>query len=256
MAADRPLMVPSRRRLLRLIGGGAPLALAGCAASRADFIAPPAEAGQAVGAPLSGTRWRYQRINLYNDLPIEERICEVESVQPSLVVAWRDPSGRVVARERYASAWRVIEEPHFAEPIRYAEPVPVVPDPLRAGASLSVVTQYEIPGGIRAQRWRTDLRAPGWERVSVPAGTFDALRIERQSYFEPWQNVRFRARRVETLWYAPAVGRWVRRDWTGYYYDETTLGGSGPLARSRPEEREENLSWRLLAYEPAPVSGG
>ncbi len=225
---------------------------AGCA-SRGPFVQAP----DVTPAPLlPGTRWQYQRVNRYNGLEIEGRLCELEQAAPELVVLWRGPGGDELARERYVDAWRVIEEPQFAEPVRYEDPVPVTPPGFRAGARLRVETRYKAPGSPRWLRWRTDLFAPGWQQIVVPAGTFTALRIERTHYFEPWQFTRFSARREETLWYAPAVGRWVRRDWTGYFKDETTLGGSGPLAaNSAAEEREESVSWRLAAYEPAPVSG-
>ncbi len=87
----------------------------------------------------------------------------------------------------------------------------------------------------------------------MPAGQFDCLRIDRTIYFEPRQLGRFNARPVESLWYAPAVNRWVRRDWTGFYLDETTI--SDRRTALPIEEREDSVSWVLLEHQAAPVSG-
>ncbi|MEZ5651609.1 MAG: hypothetical protein R3E87_13815 [Burkholderiaceae bacterium] len=242
----------ARRRLL-LLAAAAPLIAAGCATSR-EYLAAPAAADAPI-VPLAGSRWRYQRINLYNDLPLDEVVCELESTSPSWSVIWRGQQERDTIRARYSEPWRIVEEPLYGELMRFERPVPVVPAVLAAGQRERVQTHYRVAASSRSLRWRTDLAALGWERVVVPAGAFTALRIERTSYFEPWQMSRFSARRVETLWMAPEIGHWVRRDWTGYYLDETTLGGGdGPLARASPEEREEAISWRLMAYEPAPVA--
>ncbi|MEZ5659724.1 MAG: hypothetical protein R3E83_14675 [Burkholderiaceae bacterium] len=199
----------TRRRLLAL-GAAAPLLGAGCATRVAYVPAPSAAAEPA--QPLAGTRWHYQRINLYNDLPLDERVCELESTSPSLTVLWRDPTGRELGRERYAQPWDIVEEPFFGEPLRYAAAVPLMPKPLAAGERRSLQTTFMVLGGNRWLRWRTELSALGWERIEVPAGSFVALRISRISYFEPWQIGRFSARRVETLWVAPEIGRWIRRD--------------------------------------------
>ena len=97
--------------------------------------------------------------------------------------------------------------------------------------------------------WQSKAEVVGRESVSVPAGTFDAFKVE------VWSNRRqtgsVATLQVEpvrvryTLWYAPQVNRWVQREWTGWY---RWAGVRVPL-------REDWISWRLMEYLPAPIAG-
>lgn len=77
----------------------------------------------------------------------------------------------------------------------------------------------------------------------MPAGQFDALRIDRRIWFTHADTRRSQSMRTEQLWYAPAVHRWVRREWTGQY-----LGW--PIRRGGPA-REDWIVHELQAYSPA-----
>jgi len=71
------------------------------------------------------------------------------------------------------------------------------------------------PGWVR----RYDMKVMGWEKVEVPAGTFDAARLEGTlRYVEP-EKTSFEIR--YTLWYAPAARQVVRVLWLGVAPDET-----------------------------------
>jgi hypothetical protein len=58
----------------------------------------------------------------------------------------------------------------------------------------------------------------GWERIKVPAGEFDALRVKRTVFFD-YQDFTERGRSeiVEYEWYAPAVKQAVRREASAMY---------------------------------------
>ncbi|MBI2295672.1 MAG: hypothetical protein HYU76_06485 [Betaproteobacteria bacterium] len=59
----------------------------------------------------------------------------------------------------------------------------------------------------------------GWERVKVPAGEFDSLKVRRNVFFDYWEHtVRGRSEIVETEWYAPAAKQAVRRETTSQYW--------------------------------------
>ena len=55
-------------------------------------------------------------------------------------------------------------------------------------------------------RWIGDLKAVGTENVSVPAGSFDALRIDGtlQSISDPYPDLNLTVQ--ESSWFAPGVG--------------------------------------------------
>ena len=241
----------TRRHALATMAG-MPLVLAGCAAP-ANQIAAPAGF---IAAPAirSGQRWRYQRINRFNDEPVGELLAEVVQVSPQLVVRLSDAQNKVWGEEIYTEPWRILQEPFYNEQLRFDAPVPLLPEQLAVGATAAASAQYRTPGGgTQGRPWRSTLKAIGWERITVPAGQFDCLRIERKSRFEPHQMGRFRAYRDEILWYAPAVNRWVQRQWAGFYLDETTLPDPG--SGFSTEEREDTVRWVLVDYQSAPVAG-
>jgi hypothetical protein len=83
--------------------------------------------------------------------------------------------------------------------------------------------------------WVTHAAAPAWERVSVPAGTFRALRLEITGEGQIAES----ARRAEQtfafrVWYAPEVKRCVRMEqmvWHGsrlYGHDQVELTAFAP----------------------------
>ncbi len=245
----------SRRRVLAAFGA-LPVTLSGflsACASNPNRIDPPAAAPVQPKAVRSGERWRYQRINRYNDEPLGEILAEVTQVQPRLVVRLTGQDGRLWGEEIYSEPWQVIQEPTYNELLRFSEPVRLLPPELKPGQSARQRTGYQVDGHSARRGWDARLSVSGWERITVPAGQFDCLRIDRTIYFEPRQLGRFNARRVESLWYAPAVTRWVRRDWTGFYLDETTI--SDRRTALPIEEREDSVSWVLLEHQAAPVSG-
>ena len=59
----------------------------------------------------------------------------------------------------------------------------------------------------------------GWERVKVPAGEFDALVIERTVFDNFWDYTRKQSDIREREWYAPALGRVVRKEGRSQYLD-------------------------------------
>lgn len=67
-------------------------------------------------------------------------------------------------------------------------------------------TYHEPPHNFSVGPIATDWRVEGWERVTVPAGTFRAYRV----HGEPGRN---NTRRL-TLWYAPEIALTVRREQT------------------------------------------
>ncbi|MEZ5741618.1 MAG: hypothetical protein R3E68_20790 [Burkholderiaceae bacterium] len=241
----RPLDSARRRLVMAL---GLPVAAAGCA-SRIAFMAPPSSQPPPPTV-RSGERWRYALINRYNGERTGEVLAEVVAVQPELRVRLTDATGTALGEERYREPWEILQEPLFGAPVVFAEPLTLVPPSLAVDVRLEQATRYRLADFPTRRRWSSRLHALGWERVQVPAGSFDALRIERISYFDHHDAFRFASRREETLWYAPSVNRWVQRDWTGYYRAESSLSDR----RGTPEDREDAVRWVLLAHDPAPVS--
>ena len=85
--------------------------------------------------------------------------------------------------------------------------------PLAAGKEWSARTIATDPADGRSFPVGIRGRVLGWERVRVPAGEFDALKVHRRVYFEYWVPV-YRGQSVidETDWYAPSVGQVVKSE--------------------------------------------
>lgn len=80
----------------------------------------------------------------------------------------------------------------------------------------------EIPVGTPGlPGWTVDVRVQDWEQITVPAGTFRALRAEatgrRSTYFSSRSTVvgQFRSR----VWYAPDVKRFARLEHSAWSAD-------------------------------------
>jgi len=232
-------MSPDRRSML--LAGAAALVstgLAGCAT--AVRVAGPATPPPPPTVRV-GDRWRYARTNLYNDTALPEQVMRVTAIAPQLRVEVTDGSGPQPA-EVYADPWRVIQEPAYDMVQVFETPCPLLPARLEPGATERYAGRYRPAGDDTLRFWSTWVDAQQWERVQVPAGSFDALRVTRRIAFQHANTVRIDPRRVETLWYAPQVNRWVRRVWTGEY----TLPGF-----PQPRLREDWVAWDLIEYAPA-----
>lgn len=186
-----------------------PWAMLGCTGT-GNRIDPPI-GFQRAPAPRSGERWRYQRINRFNHQPLGEILAEVIQTEPEVIVRLSDTQGAVWGEEIYSQPWQVTQEPIYNETLRFSDPVRLLPEQLAVGKSHVIQTTYRLGDDQHFRAWESRLEVPGWERISVPAGQFDCLRVQRTIYFEPNQMSRFDARRIDTLWYAPAVNRWVQR---------------------------------------------
>ena len=74
---------------------------------------------------------------------------------------------------------------------------------------------------------RVDGNVVGAERITVPAGSFDTLKIRRQIYAGDWGAFTLETNIAETEWYAPALGRAVRKESKSEYFDASrSRGGS------------------------------
>jgi len=272
LVQESPPSSPARRRLL----AAAACLLPGACASP-EFVPAPA---QAVPPPAVrvGQRWRYETVDLFRGARRGELLAEViradrPGASPAvpdapgapgapvrggagaagtagastplaaaapIVVALRDEHGALLGEERWSRAWDVIVEPAYDMVQTFEAPMPLLPDRLEPGASRTDSSWYSVPHMSGRQYWRQWLRATGWERITVPAGTFDALRVERLIDFRHFDIWREFPQRLDIVWYAPQVNRWVRRDWSGEY----RWPGRRPVVVFEDRVRWQLVDWR------------
>jgi len=200
--AERPVL----GRLVPLLAGV--LLLAGCA----EF--PPAPAPVAVvAAPrlAAGDRWVYAQINPYNHILLRTLTDTLETAPRGFTLVRQSDRKREPQRRRVVPApWQLAAE-SGPLPRRFDPALVEIPFPLHPGSSWHQSVRVTDAGG-RTYTWLTVGTALGWERVATPAGSFVALKIVLQMNLNDSNATWGDTQVFETLWYAPEVGRWVRRE--------------------------------------------
>ncbi len=227
-----------RRGLLRAAGLGL-AGLAGCA--RPARIAAPAAPPLPASVRL-GDRWRYAKINLYNGETVDLQEMHVVALEPLLRIAVSRRDGTALPEETYAAPWRVIQENVWEQTQVFDAPSPLLPDRLEPGSVEDWRGTYRMPQDSWRYAFSVRVKAHDWEDITVPAGRFEALRVSRRIAFAHPDLYRVGCQRQETLWYAPRVHRWVRREIDG----ACVLPGRPPA-----RVREDRAAWVLLEYAPS-----
>jgi hypothetical protein len=83
--------------------------------------------------------------------------------------------------------------------MRFEQPVPMLPPVLAPGSVASAGIHYRITADSRRRWWSVRVSASGWERITVPAGAYPALRIDRQIAFEHPDLFKLYATHSDTL---------------------------------------------------------
>lgn len=219
--------------MIRLLALGA-LLLSGCATPLSQV--PPAGMPASVAAPeiTVGDTWTYHVRDGFTGIPRENQRNEVVRVGGGHIEVARS-NEREDAIQVYDRDWNWLRRPAtnlktfeyhpayeaFAFPLipgkRWREKLVAV-DPVD-GRKFPVVVQGSVLG---------------WERVKVPAGEFDALKVDRRVFFDYWEYaVRGRSVIHEIEWYVPAVKQSVRREASSRYLSISGAGRDPGFMRVR-----------------------
>ncbi len=187
----------------------------------------PAESPSQSGAPAPaaptlavGDSWTYRVRNGFTGLvrPSERlRVAEVGADRIRVTVS-RDNGGKDETQV-YDSQWNWLARPATnLQSFNYDPAYRALSFPLAVGKSWRArLTATDPVDGRRFPVW-IDATVEGWERVKVPAGEFDAVKIRRAVFFDYWESeVRGRSEIVEHEWYAPAIKQAVRREGRSKY---------------------------------------
>jgi hypothetical protein len=148
-----------------------------------------------------------------------------------------------LAEERHAAWGQLLRDPAWDYPMSFETPVPLWPASLTVGAKASANTHYRMDGGSFRYWIQVSCVVRGWERVTVSAGTFDTLRIERLIRLNHEDFARLYALRRDTMWLSLEVGRWVARETSGEYLQVSNAGRGGAYSR------EDHFRWELTAWQ-------
>ena len=93
--------------------------------------------------------------------------------------------------------------------------------PLEADKKWDFNYAFTVKSSNANIKWQVNATVVGIERVKVPAGEFDAVKIEYRGVFNNYGNGRS-GRIRQTFWYAPSVRGVVRNDFEDGYNMSTT----------------------------------
>lgn len=223
---EHPLFGPRAARRRRLIGLLAATPLLGACGGTSVLNqmvsrpVPPEGLPREVVAPLLqvGDEWRYLKRSALTGLKIDQVQARVSAVgRDGYAVAedWHT-AGPVAARfDRNLNPLRSgnwVHEPAFP---RYSFPLGV--GQVWSG---EVISSEEAPARRYARlRQRIKANVRGWERVTVSAGTFVALRIDLAVNWSDTDNAQVWGNSAETVWYAAEVRNMVLHHRVDYPYD-------------------------------------
>ncbi len=196
------------------------LLLAACASPLPQT--PPAGQSGAVSAPqpLVGDIWRYAARDGYTGMAKGELEYRIDAITSDTINVTLQQGDRT-ANERYTRDWNWRERPMTnLQNFRYEPAYPALPFPLEAGKTWQSYIRATDPGTGQVNRVRIDGKVLGGERVKVPAGEFDALKVRRLVYAGNHDYFRGEEHIAEFDWYAPKLGQIVKHVSTSGHQDK------------------------------------
>lgn len=199
----------------------------------------PAPASVAVRPPAVGQEWIYQVRNLYNQRIVDEITERVVAVDPLIRIQRSSRAGGTLADEVHASWGMVIQDSHWNYPLTFSTPLPAWPVHYDLGRSTTYSDRYELLAAPDySAYWSLTITPRDWVSIRVPAGDFTAVHFDNVINFQNEDLTVIESQRLESVWFAPRIGRWVLRRSHGTYY----LPGRGG------EMLEDYLQWELVAW--------
>ena len=194
----------------------------------------------AVRTPQVGQEWVYSKKNVFNGKELAIITERVSSVGDQIVISRTTADGGQLPSEIQGPWGMIATDPHWSRVISYNPAIPLWPQNLSGNWSKQVNTKYEIAGySGNFYNWTLYMSSSGWEQITVPAGTFFALRFQNLINFENADPNKVDCIRKETIWFAPQIGRWVARESTG------SCRIQGQISN---ESLEDTIQWQLQSY--------
>jgi hypothetical protein len=195
---------------------GLALALMAIVAIAALFnICNPAHAA----APAAGDAYVYRVVNAYNQETVghlRHEITEASAAQGQVVSVTVDTPALGLPRTEILTPdgqWlrHTLSTHGRTTDYEFTQALPAV-QTATGGNSWSVRVNAMVPAHSARRSVRIDGTVMGNERIRVPAGEFDTVKIRRIIYPGDAGDFKSETRIVETDWHAPALGRSVRTE--------------------------------------------
>ncbi|HET7158612.1 MAG TPA: hypothetical protein VFI62_06430 [Burkholderiales bacterium] len=234
--------------MLRLLAAVCVVVLmSGCAVT-SSYV--PANAPASVGAPQvkAGDYWDYTVRDGYTGLPRGIYRYQVANADAERVVVQLIHEERLLDTLIYAPGWNGRELPLTnTQRFRYEPTYVAYPYPLTPGKTWYTVVRATDTQTGRQFNTHVKGKILGWERISVPAGQFDALKIQREVFAGNMQGFKTQEEISEIDWYVPSARRAVRTQAHSQHFD-TSRGGSDGGGEYPERVRGDFLISELTAY--------
>lgn len=177
---------------------------------------PPIESSASAAMPALaiGDSWTYRVRDGYTGLARPEQRLRVTGVDPDRVRVAASRSDGPDETQIFDREWNWLSRPATNLPFfEYSPAYRALSFPLAVGKTWRARgTATDPRDGRRFPVW-IEGTVQGWEKVKVPAGEFEALKIKRLVFIDYWEyTIRGRSEIDEYEWYAPAVKQAVRRE--------------------------------------------
>ena len=189
-------------------------------------------AGAALAA--TGDSFVYRVSNGYNHElrgTVSYRVAKVAADRVEVAVTTDTPSAGVARTEVYTRDGNWLRHPLASHDqlreFEFPQALRVYAPPGDSGGAWSARVDAVDPATGKRSSVRVDGEVLGSERITVPAGTFDTIKVMRRVYVGDWDGFKRETHIVETDWYAPALGRAVKSDSKSSWQDTSRCGRSG-----------------------------
>jgi hypothetical protein len=187
-----------------------------------------------IASAAAGDAYVYRVVNGYNNElrgTVQYRVEKAEADRVEVAVTTDTPSAGSARTEIYSGNGNWLRHPLASHDrlldFEFSAALPVYIPGDRADNSWSTRVNAVDPATGRRNSVRVDGRVIGNERITVAAGTFDTVKIQRRTYVGDWDGFLRETQIVETDWYAPSLSRPVRSDSKSTWQDNSrcTRGG-------------------------------
>jgi hypothetical protein len=190
--------------------------------------------------PQLGQEWTYIKKDIFDGKTLDVINERVASVGTTVVLERSTANGLRLPNEIQSSWGMVSTDPQWPRLLNFNPPLPLWPETLSTTWTKQFTSKYSIAGYSESRMgWQEYMSVQGWEKITVPAGEFVALRFQSLISYESEDPNKVDCIRKETVWFVPQIGRWVARETSGSYQIQGQIGAV---------ILEGSYQWQLTSY--------
>jgi hypothetical protein len=210
------------------------------------FLAALVAPARAQDAPVvvpqvkAGDRWVYRRLDHTKRRPPETYRLVVTFAGNDAIQAVMSGWGAPESDLTYTAEWNDVVSHRGVVNLREKGELQF---PLYVGATYQLAWELENPRFNRQSgRHERTVKVVGWESVTVPAGTFRALKVVSQGTHRTFlgYSIASPGEVKDTYWYVPQVKRWVK-----YEHESSTPVPGGRGVHERDHNGEELVEFEV-----------